>query len=369
MNMNKMGKLVLSALSVLGLAACAVSSTDEAVVLGESEQELNNGPTFSNGIFGSDTLHNVMTQAITESGVPLTYLGTGSGNGEKCMRGQPVVYGGNTYCNGSKDQTIAPMSRALNSPQSGEASHCVAKDGVALWVDYPETASNVALANVKGGFCGNGAGDATTCGNFDTWGEFTTGASNSGNTINFYRRDDVSGTTEVFKALVGCTTFCSGVKAVTDDALAGPRLTTDPAGTVGTPHSSSLVAYGGTRSSSTPCLIADTATECLGWIAALKADVVAYAGLAAHISGENHSLNVNTVAPTESNIRSGSYPLSRFLYVNEGNGSRDSLEDAFLDWAFNTDALRFEEILEENDFIACTDPDLGGHQPLDCSCP
>lgn len=371
--MNKMGKLVLSAISVLGFAACAVSSTDEAVVVGESQEALT-GPT-GTGFFGSDTLFSAMTDAVGRSGVTgLVYLGTGTGNGEKCLRGTGPVNG--SYCNGTKDQTMAPMSRDLNGCQSGEKSNRVAKDAVALWTKSTQGASNVTTVTpvpmslpslpvdkVKGAFCGDGTGSAATCALTNTWGEFAVSSSNPSNALKLYRRDDTSGTTDAFKSFTGCSTFCAGVKVVVDDLTAGPRLSTDAAGT------SSLVGAG------KPCASTDSVTQCLGKVAASDVDVVAYAGLDADAPGAK-KLTVDGVAATTANVRSGSYKYSRYLYLNEGNGTRAQAEQDFLDWAFGVndplDALSFEDALTDAGFVACTDPSLPGHNALDCgagACP
>ncbi|MGK3965975.1 substrate-binding domain-containing protein [Sorangium sp. So ce118] len=375
--MNKMGKLVLSALSVLSFAACAVGSTDEAAVLGESQDALT-GPT-GTGFFGSDTLFAAMTDAVGRSGVTgLVYLGTGSGNGEKCLRGTApgVSYGGSTYCNGTKGQTMAPMSRDLNGCQASEKSNRVAKDAVALWTKSTQGASNVTTVSpvpaglpslpvdkVKGAFCGDGTGSAASCALTNTWGEFAVSSSNPSNALKLYRRDDASGTTEAFKAFTGCSTFCASVNAVVDDATAGPRLSTDAAGT-------SSVAGAGK-----PCAATDSVTQCLGKLAASDVDVVAYAGLDADAPGAK-KLTVDGVAASTATVRSGTYKYSRYLYLNEGNGTRAAAEQDFLDWAFGVndpaDALSFEDALTDAGFVACTDPSLPGHVALDCgagACP
>ncbi|WP_437744788.1 substrate-binding domain-containing protein [Sorangium sp. So ce1504] len=360
MNMKNMGKLVLSALSVLGLAACAVGSTNEELV-GESQQALISG-----GFYGSDTLFNATTAAIAASGVTgLTYYGTGSGKGEQCLEGT-----GAAPCN-TKAQTIAPMSRDLqgscDSSGTGQKSNRIALDAVYIWADKnaDQTATGANLANVKGAFCGDGDGDATSCAGFNTWGEFTSGSTNPSNALVMYRRDDISGTTEVFKALTGCTAFCANVQIVVDDPIAGPRLSTD------TPGTSSLVP--------TPCAATDSATDCIGKLVGANVDAIGYAGGDAKVASgtyENKPLVINGVAPTEANIRklitdpSNKYPLARFLYLNEGNGTRDIKEQDFLDWAFGVndinDAIAFEDILIANGFLACTATTNSPRTPLNC---
>lgn len=350
--MKKMGKLVLSALSVLGLAACAVGSTDEAFI-GESQQELISP---NGGFYGSDSMFNAITDAVVNGwGVPgMTYLGTGSGRGEQCLRGT-----GSAPCN-TKAQTIAPMSRdfAAGSCQTGEKSNRIALDGIALWAKSTQAISNLQSSDVADAFCGtgldaNGKRNGSVC-NDDLWSEITSGspnASNPSNAIKLYRRDDLSGTTEVFKEKNNCSAFCSSVKIVVDDETAGPRLSTDAAGT------SSLVS-GGT------CAATDSATKCIGKIAAGDVDVLAYAGLDAGTAG-NKKLTIDSIAAGTTEIRylvnglGTPYKYARFVYLNEGNGTRDPLEQDFLDWAFgrspygSSDKIAFENILTSHGFIAC----------------
>ncbi|WP_437612283.1 substrate-binding domain-containing protein [Sorangium sp. So ce834] len=381
--MNKMGKLVLSALSVLGITACAVSSTDstdEVEVLGESQDALVtcNG-TVVGGFFGSDTLDDAITSAIAASGVTnLTYLGTGSGNGEKCLRGSgAVTCGGVTYCNGTKNQTIAPMSRDFSGAcQPGDKSNRIAKDAVGIWVNSAQSATNVTTVapvpaglpalpvdKVKGAFCGDGTGSAASCALTDTWGEFVVGSSSSSSALTLYRRDDASGTTDAFKSFTGCTNFCAGVKVVVPDTVAGCRLSTDAAGT------SSIAGSGKT------CATADSCTVCLGKLVASNVNAVAYAGLDAANAGAK-TLTVDGTAATATNIRSGAYKYSRYLYLNEGNGSRSVAEQDFRDWAFGAlnpaDKIAFENVLIANGFIACTDPANVPRTALNCgagACP
>ncbi|AGP34651.1 hypothetical protein SCE1572_09095 [Sorangium cellulosum So0157-2] len=380
MNMNKMGKLVLSALSVLGITACAASSTEQAEVVGESQDALVtcNG-TVAGGFFGSDTLYNAMQDALAGWGVGgLTYLGTGSSNGERCLRGSAAVTcGGVTYCNGTSEQMLAPMSRDFSTCQAGEKSNPVALDAVALWTKSTQTATNVTTVapvpaglpslpvdKVKGAFCGDGSGSAASCALTDTWGEFAVGSSSPSNALKLYRRDDVSGTTEVFKQKTGCNTFCASVKVVVDDTVAGPRLSTDAAGT------SSLVSAG-------TCAASDSATVCLGKIAASDVNVVAYAGLDAS-NANNKRLSVDGVAPSTANVRalvtspSTAYKYSRFVYLNEGNGGYTALQEDFLAWALGrapygpSEAELFEDAFENNGFIRCKAKSDPSYAPLAC---
>ncbi|XYI00233.1 hypothetical protein ACMHYB_10985 [Sorangium sp. So ce1128] len=392
--MKKMIKFTMATLLVGGVsvnvAACVADTdaVDEEGVTGEAEQELT-GPT-GTGFFGSDTLFDAFTAAITHSGITgLKYLGTGSGNGEKCLRGTAggVTYAGATYCNGTKGQTIAPMSRNLNTCQPGEISHRIALDAIALYTKSTQAATNLASADVKGAFCGDGTGSAASCALKDTWGEISSGSSSPASAIKLYRRDDASGTTDTFKSLNSCTAFCSSVKIIVEDGLAGPRLSTDPAGTTTTPNTSSIVTYSGTPTTAKPCLKTDSATTCIGKLAGADINALAYAGLDATATGTfaNKKLNIDTKAPTTANIRAlitspaTAYKYARFLYLNENpTGPRATAEGNFLKWAFglapfsSATAQTFENDLIANGFIACTDPAVLPHTPLACgttACP
>ena len=89
--MNRIARLtrVVSMGALLGgLGACSTdqrTTSPEPVLLGSTAQAL-----LGNDIFGSDTLFAAMTDAFAEAptSTPLVYLGTGSGNGERCIRGQ-----------------------------------------------------------------------------------------------------------------------------------------------------------------------------------------------------------------------------------------------------------------------------------------
>jgi len=193
--MRTMAKSIMLAFMAVSAAACSSTSADDSAQTAQSSEGLT-GPNGA-GFFGSDTLFDAITAAVAASPAAgsLTYLGTGSGNGEKCLRGQPVVYSGVTYCNGTKDQAIAPMSRNLNTCQAGEVSHRIALDAIGIWSASSQSISDLSLADVRNAFCGNdGSGSAAAC-TVNTWGALSNGASsaNPSATIVKYRRDDASG--------------------------------------------------------------------------------------------------------------------------------------------------------------------------------
>ncbi|HWL89383.1 MAG TPA: substrate-binding domain-containing protein [Polyangiaceae bacterium] len=371
-----MAKSIMMACVALTAAACGATSADDNAQTGQTTEGLT-GPT-GTGFFGSDTLFDAITAAVAASPAAgsLTYLGTGSGNGEKCLRGQPVSFNGATFCNGTQDQSIAPMSRNLNTCQAGEVSHRIALDAIGLWSASGQNISDLSLQDVRNAFCGtDGSGSAAAC-TVKTWGNLSNGASstNPGNTIVKYRRDDVSGTTDTFKTILtnnglACTAFCSDVQIVVDSS-SGPKLSTD----------------GATSSLQPPCTSTDSATDCIGRLTAASSNVLAYAGLGATAKATPKALSVAGKTPTVPNIRalitapSTAYAFARFLFINENTTSvRSSAETKFFDWAFAkapfgtaATSLTFETKLTNAGFIACTEPAVSGHKALDCgtgACP
>jgi len=378
--MKTIAKCMLTAIVAASVAACGASSAVEDDAQTGSTAEKLTGPN-GQGFFGSDTVYEAITSAVAASPAngSLTYYGSGSGNGEKCLRGTAVTYSGATYCNGSKDQSIAPMSRNLVGCQAGEVSHRVALDGIGLWSASSQNISDLSLADVRGAFCGSdGSGSASAC-STTTWSTLSNGASstNPSNAISAYRRDDASGTTDTFKTILGnngltCTAFCSSVKVVVD-RTGGPFLSTD--GTT-----SSLQAPNG------PCVSTDSATDCIGRLAAANSDVLAYAGLGATAKAAPKALSVAGKTPTLTNIRNlvsnpaNAYAFARFLYLNENTATTRALaETKFFKWAFGqtpygtaSSMLAFEGKFTGAGFIACTDPAASGHVALDCgasACP
>ncbi|WP_394838721.1 substrate-binding domain-containing protein [Pendulispora rubella] len=367
---------ILAAVAAISVAACGSNggaSENEEV---GSTKEFLTGPG-ADGIFGSDTLAEAMNAALAASPSTLVYYGSGSGNGEKCLRGQAVTYSGATYCSGTRDQSIAPMSRNLNGCQAGEKSNRIALDGIGIWSASSQTISDLSLADVRKAFCGtDGSGSAAAC-TATTWSTLSNGASaaNPSATIVKYRRDDASGTTDTFKSILSaaglaCTAFCADVKVVVDTEQ-GPKLSTD-----GT----------GASSIQPPCQASDTATDCIGRLANANSSVLAYAGLGATAKAPAKALSVAGKTPTTANIRNlitspaSAYAFARFLYLNESTtNARDAEETKFYNWAFGfapqgsaATKLSFETKLTGAGFIACTDPAASGHKALDCgtaACP
>ncbi|WP_394820727.1 substrate-binding domain-containing protein [Pendulispora albinea] len=364
--MKTIAKSILTAIVATSVAACGASSAvDENAQTGSAAEALT-GPN-GQGFFGSDTMRDAIVSAVAASPAAgsLTYLGTGSGNGEKCLRGKPV----GIYCNGSKDQSITPMSRDLKGCEAGEKSHRVALDGIGIWSSSGQSVTDISLANVRNAFCGtDGSGSTAAC-SVTNWSQI--GGANA--TIVAYRRDDASGTTDTFKSILGekgaaCNAFCGSVKVVVERA-SGPALSTDPDGT------SSLQAPNG------PCAPTDSATDCIGKLSAGSSNVLAYAGLGAGtVSPAPKAIKVAGKEPSLANIRAlvsdpaNAYPFARFLYLNENTAnSRALAETKFFKWAFgqapygsDATALTFESKLTDAGFISCTDQSDPDHVALEC---
>jgi phosphate transport system substrate-binding protein len=327
------------------------------VEIGTVEQPLT-GPD-GTGFFGSDTLFNVITGSITawdalQTG--LTYLGTGSGNGQACLRGTAtgVAFGGSVFCNGAPGQAYAPMSRDLNGTCApGDRSRRVALDGIGAWKasNTQPAVTNVSVASLKAVFCGDGAGGSCTGTNWSSLG-------GSAAALDLYRRDDTSGTTDSFKTLVGCTAFCANIQVV-NETVDGPRING-----VQPPE----------------CLGDDSATRCIGKIVASRPNSLAYSGRdAANVSPAPVALTVNGIALTDDNIRglnngaATPYPLARFLFLNFNQARFDALPDIsnekrFGSWTLGvapdgdeTTLALFEEQFIAQDFVSC-DP----AQPMNC---
>jgi ABC-type phosphate transport system substrate-binding protein len=141
--------MISSGALLLGLAACNSNAERGGdIELGTTSQALLSGD-----IFGSDTLFSAMTAAFAAAPLssPLVYRGTGSGNGERCIRGQapPDVCAAEPPV-----QAIAPMSRALNNPRPGEVDVRIAVDGIAIVGNAAAVDPALSVSGVLTAFCG-----------------------------------------------------------------------------------------------------------------------------------------------------------------------------------------------------------------------
>ncbi len=246
---------------------------------------------------GSDTLAGAIGDAIIASGLQeqIQYLGGGSGTGEKNL-----VAG---------DQGIAPMSRQINPAAlktitdagSNVTAHVLALDGLSMFVKNTATITSLDLPTIVRIY---------TC-EYTNWSQVA-GSGMTG-TINVYRRNDESGTTDAFKNFTGVKTFGKCVKAVAETADISDLTSRD-------------------------------------------ASAIGYAGLSGKVEG-NRALAIaakaggKAVLPTTATIRDFSYPMSRYLYVYEINGARkpNAAEAALL--TYITDRSFMDPIMQAHEFI------------------
>ena len=337
--MHRFGKRVTAfsgGISLLVLAACSqreITLEAEAVQLGTGSQAL-----LGADIFGSDTLFEAITEAfaVAPTSTPLVYLGTGSGNGERCIRGQAPP----DVCAATPPvQAIAPMSRPLNNALPGEINVPIALDGIAIVANAAAVDPGFALADVLTTFCGAdglGADNEASCAAPNR----VAGAK--------FRRDDASGTTEVFEQLSGCSAFCADVQIV-DESVDGPSI------------AGALPAA---------CDAADTATSCIGKLVAADATAIGYSGRSVLNVEGTQAFSVNGIAFAEGTLQAlvndpaNAYPFARFVFLNANLDNlvgSASVQEEFFTWATSTDPQTFQDILVANDFIACS-PDA----PLAC---
>lgn len=242
---------------------------------------------------GSDTMAGYMSDMIIASGLEksLVYQGGGSGLGEAALV--------------AKTQHITAMSRAFKPEQLAKAAaagvtiseNVVGLDGVGVIVNASNNTVSLNLEQVKKIF---------TC-EIKNWSEV--GGPNLAITV--YRRNDVSGTTDTFKSLVGITAFGSCVKVLAE-------------------------------------------TSDIAVITSTEASAVGYSGLSAIREGNRDlplakDASSRAYAPNPTNIRSFNYPLARRLYVYAAEGALNAAEQTLLDNIL--DRFFSDPILVDNEFF------------------
>ena len=252
----------------------------------------NSLPSFQ----GSDTLAGVMTDAIIAAGMDkeIVYTGGGSGKGEAAL------------VNG--EQGIAPMSREVK-PEAAELArtrgvtlvpHVIALDGVGVFVNNTNTLNGLDLATLR---------DVFTCA-ITRWEQIP----QSGKTgaIHAFRRNDVSGTTDTFKHLVGIKAFGACVVVMAETADIAEKTASD----------SDAMGYSG---------------------ASAKREKNRALALAREAGAPFVSLSVQTV-------RDFSYPLARKLFVYEVSGARkaSAVEQKLLDSLLDRSFL--DPIVQDHEF-------------------
>ena len=256
---------------------------------------------------GSDTLFGAITDAINQAGLQadLQYLGGGTGLGEAGLR--------------AGTQGIAPMSRALSSAAIEDlqnqgvtpVQNVVGLDGVAVFVKADSPALQIDIPTLRSIYI---------CAITD-WANVP-GSGLTG-PIEVFRRNDDSGTTDVFKALVGISSFGACVTPLATTADMATVTSTNPA-------------------------------------------AVGYAGLSGERPGANRPLAVARTAdgpfvvPATASIRDFSYPLARRLYVNSVADGRfpSAAEQALL--GVVTDRSFMDPIMLANEFVTCLPDEEGG---------
>ncbi|MFY2558708.1 PstS family phosphate ABC transporter substrate-binding protein [Corallococcus terminator] len=364
MHRNSM-KWVMSATFVaMSIVGCGGQSGAGAQAIDAAEQKASLAiPNF----YGSDTLKEALIASTLQSGAGLIIEGKGSGVGEACLRNG---VGSSGFCSAAA-QTLAPMSRDFAAPKTasgsacftgtatgaccpGERSNTIALDAVSAFVKSTRFSAlpNTGLTTEQLRrifFATDSSGVAITGACPTNWNQVD--VSQPSATIVKYRRDDLSGTTDTFKSLLKGGTFCPGITVIVDGSVSNP----------------------------TPCTSFDSATTCIGKLTENDANAIGFAGDSATRAG-NAKLWLKAVAPITPttagyvepsipNVRkliqageTNAYPLSRRIFLNENINRTKSFDEATLyEWIYVTNTADFEEILTQQNFIACSE--VG---PLDC---
>jgi phosphate transport system substrate-binding protein len=247
-------------------------------------------------ISGSDTMGGLMTDAIIASGFDkeIGYTGGGSGVGEKAFANGEI---GLTAMSRQMKPEILAQIKAAGSAAN---ENIVALDGIAVFVNATNTLAGLDLTTLAKVF---------TC-EITSWSQIA--GSGKSSPIHAFRRNDQSGTTDTFKALVGVKTFGACVTVVNETADIAEKT-------------------------------------------GLDADAIGYAGLSGKTE-KNREVNLSKagdadVAPTAANIRNETYPLARKLYIYSVSGSRkmNSVEARLLELLLDRSFL--DPIVQDHDFI------------------
>jgi ABC-type phosphate transport system substrate-binding protein len=271
-------------------------------------------------ILGSDPMRGLAIDAIEAVGLEeeLVYAGGLSGTAEN------VLVNGNPPPNGPKLQNIVHSAQTL-PPDRIEAllaqgaepiQTAIALDGVAIWVRADQSPQNISIPVLR---------DIYLC-TIRDWNQVpNSGRSGPITPLCHYNR--LSATSELFRSVLGITSFGSCVSCITSNM-----------------------------------------TDTIAQRTATHPNDIGYASLAAQRAG-NRALAVGQtnsgpfVLPSEANIRAFAYPLTRRLFVHHLTGSREptAAEQALLDFTFDPDM--FDPIVEANQLVTC-DVDAAGER--DC---
>lgn len=238
----------------------------------------------------------IMTDAVVASGMDqvIGYVGGGSGVGEKA------------FVNG--EINITAMSREMKPELAQQmraagvepVAHVIALDGLSIFVNKTNPVAGVDFATLA---------KIYTC-EITNWNQVP--GSGKVGAIRAFRRDDLSGTTDTFKTLVGVKNF-------------GPCVT----------------------------VVAETVD--IAENTAHNPDAIGYAGESGRLEGNRQIGVAKTgaayVLPLTSTIRDGSYPLSRKLFVYESTGARrtNAVEAQFLEQVLDRSFM--DPIVQDHDFV------------------
>ncbi len=245
---------------------------------------------------GSDTMAGLLTDAIVASGMDqsIGYVGGGSSVGEKAL------VAGEINMTALSREIKPEAAQQLNAVGVAAKAHVIALDGLSIFVNSSNPVRGMNFATLTKIF---------SC-EYTNWSQVP-GAGKTG-AIKAFRRNDVSGTTDTFKSLVGIKKFgdCVTVSAETVDIA--EQTARDP-------------------------------------------DAVGYAGESGKKEG-NRAIGVAAtgeayVLPATATIRSGSYPLSRKLYIYEATGARKAnrVEKQLLEQVLDRSFM--DPIVQDHDFV------------------
>lgn len=247
-------------------------------------------------ISGSDTMGGVMTDAIIAAGMDqeIGYVGGGSGVGEKALVNSEI--GMAAMSREMKPELLVQAQAAGVNP----VAHVVALDGVAVFVHGTNGTPGLDLNTLARIF---------SC-EITSWAQVP--GAGKATAIHAFRRDDLSGTTDTFKSLVGIKKFGACVTVANETADIAEKTATD-------------------------------------------VDAIGYAGLSGK-KENNRELAISKagtayVQPTAGTIRNETYPLSRKLFIYEASGARkpNKIEAQLLEQVLDRSFL--DPIVQDHDFV------------------
>ena len=324
-------------------------------------------PTQQSFMRGSDTL-----QGLINTWIGAEYTGTGTGNGENDITTTNV--GANPFS--APKRTVAGMSRSFKrsllhkggfTGPGGAANlrmHTVAADGVSVIhsASFSPGICNLTIPQVRMIYGGvDGSGGVATC-------DSAARRAFVGGGIGFncapvpdlfcaYRRDDASGTTDVFKAKTGIVAFCNGTTTQDADPIrscpGGKGLVTAVEADIVAPFESATEKINRfVRTADQPRYIGFVGLS--GTTGVLPSAVQSPSSLA-------------FVQPDKLSIRLGTYPLARALFMNQNTSCTtgvDPQDAQALNGVYNCSSAEITNVIA-NGFFTCAEPSTGNTCPLD----